>query len=50
MIDVFLMLSEKEGEKSRGEKNLLLHLPRASRGRRRPTVPFKTAPFQAFFL
>jgi len=32
-----------------GEKSLL-PLPRASRKRRKATVPFKTAPFWAFFL
>jgi len=35
---------KKVGE-NRGKKNLLLPLLRASRGRRRLTVPFKTAPF-----
>jgi hypothetical protein len=47
MIGVFLMLfGEKGGEKS--VKNLLLPLPRTSRGRRRPTMPFKTALFWVF--
>jgi hypothetical protein len=51
LVGVFLGLSEKEGEeKSRGRLLLLLPLPRASRERRRPIVPFKTAPFQAFFF
>ena len=40
---------KKVGE-NRGKKNLLLPLLRASRGRRRPTVPFKTTPFRALFL
>jgi hypothetical protein len=40
---------ERERRKAR-EKILLLPLPRASRGRRRPTVPFKTAPFGSFFF
>ena len=35
---------------NRGRKNLLLPLLRASRGRRKVTVPFKTAPFWYFFL
>jgi hypothetical protein len=30
------------------ERKLLLPLPRASRGTRRPTVPFKTTSFGAF--
>jgi len=47
MIGVFLMLfGERGGEKS--VKNLLLPLPRTSRGRRRPTMPFKTALFWVF--
>jgi len=32
-------------DENRGKKNMLLPLPRTSRGRRRPTVPFKTTPF-----
>jgi hypothetical protein len=40
---------KKVGE-NRGKKNLLLPLLRASRGRRRPTVLFKTAMFRAFFF
>jgi len=40
---------ERERRKT-GEKNLLLPLPRASRERRRPTMPFKMASFGAFFL
>ena len=39
---------KKIGE-NRGKKNLLLPLLHASRGRRRPTVSFKTAPFGLFF-
>jgi hypothetical protein len=35
---------------NRGRKNLLLPLLRASRGRRKVTVPFKTAPFWSFFF
>ena len=47
MVGVFLMLFRERGtEKS--IKKLLLPLPRTSRGRRRPTVPFKTAPFGSF--
>ena len=47
MVGVFLMLFRERGtEKS--IKKLLLPLPRTSRGRRRPTVPFKTAPFGYF--
>jgi len=33
-----------------GEQKLLIPLPRAFRGRRRPTVPFKMAPFGAFLF
>jgi len=43
------MVSEKEGAGKAGEKILLLPLPRTFRGRRRPIVPFETAPF-GFFL
>jgi hypothetical protein len=48
-VGVFLMVSEKEGAGKAGEKILLLPLPRTFRGRRRPIVPFETAPF-GFFL
>ena len=40
---------KKVGE-NRGKKNLLLPLPRSSRGRRRPTVPSKRHRFGLFFL
>jgi len=43
----------EEEEKCMGRLLLLLPLPRTSRGRRRPIVPFKTTLFQAslfFFL
>jgi len=43
-------LFEREDGGDRGGKNLLLPLFRASRGRRRPTVPFKTTLFGSFFL
>jgi hypothetical protein len=36
--------------KTRGRKNLLLPLLRASRGRRRLTVPFKTTPFRSLLF
>ena len=39
---------KKVGE-NRGKKNLLLPLPRSSRGRRRPTVPSKRHRFGLFF-
>jgi hypothetical protein len=44
---VGVVLREKWRWKQR-KKNLLLPLLRASRGRRRPTMPFKTAPFRSF--
>jgi hypothetical protein len=51
LVGVFLKgsrrLFEGEGGGKQRKKNLLLPLLRASRGRRRPTVPFKTAPFRA---
>jgi len=40
----------ERGKRKAGEGNLLLPLPRASRGRRRLIVLFKTAPFRSFFL
>ena len=43
-------LFEREIGENRGKKNLLLPLPCASRGRRRPTVLFKTTPFESFFI
>jgi hypothetical protein len=53
-VGVFLKGSRRlfEGEDGgdRGGKNLLLPLFRASRGRRRPTVPFKTTLFGSFFF
>jgi len=44
-VGVFVVVLEKAGTGKAGEKSLLLPLPRASRGRRKATVPFKTAPF-----
>jgi hypothetical protein len=41
---------EKEGTEKAREKTLLLPLPRVSMGRRKATLPFKTAPFWAFPL
>jgi hypothetical protein len=35
---------------NRGRKNLLLPLLRASRGRKKVTVPFKTTPFWSPFF
>jgi len=43
------LFERKSGGKQRN-KNLLLPLLRTSKGRRRPTVPFKTTSFQASFL
>jgi hypothetical protein len=47
---LFLVVSEKEGTGKARKKSLFLPLPGASRGRRKATVPFKTAPFGAFSL
>jgi len=47
-VGVFLVVLEKEGTSKAGEKCLFLPLPCASRGRRKATVPFKTAPLWAF--
>jgi len=49
-VGVFLSWFEEKGKRKAREGNLLLPLPRASRGRRRPTVPFKTAPFRSLFF
>jgi hypothetical protein len=49
-VGVFLSWFEEKGKRKAGEGNLLLPLPRASRGRRRPIVPFKTAPFGSLFF
>jgi hypothetical protein len=50
MVGVFLMFRRERERREIGEKNLLLPLPRTSRGRRRPTVSFKMAPFGSFFF
>jgi hypothetical protein len=47
LVGVFL---NEMAVENRGRKNLLPPLLRASRGRRRPTVPFKTTPFWVFFF
>jgi hypothetical protein len=53
-IGFFWVLGERERGRGRGtdegEHMLFLSLRRASRGRRRPTVSFKTTPFWAFSL
>jgi len=49
-VGVFLSFRKESGRRKIGEKNLLLPLPRVSRGRRRPTMPFKMASFGAFFF
>jgi hypothetical protein len=49
-VGVFLSWFEEKGKRKAREGNLLLPLPRASRGRRRPTVPFKKAPFRSLFF
>jgi hypothetical protein len=49
-VGIFLSCFEEKGKRKAREGNLLLPLPRVSRGRRRPTVPFKTAPFGSFFF
>jgi hypothetical protein len=43
-------LFERKSDGKQRQKTLLLPLLRASRGRRRPIVLFKTKPFWAFFL
>jgi len=40
---------QRKGERKAGEKKSSSSPSRASRGRRRPTMPFKTAPFGSFF-
>jgi hypothetical protein len=47
---LFYAFKKKKVGENRGKKNLLLPLLRTSKGRRRPTVPFKTAPFQSLFF
>jgi len=47
-VGVILVVSEKEGTGKAGEKSLLLPLPRASRGRRKATVPFKNGTILGF--
>ena len=54
LVGVFLrgsrcLFKERDGG-DRGRKNLLLPLPRASKGRRRPTVPTKQHCFDPFFF
>jgi hypothetical protein len=46
----FWVIGGKEVSEKQGRKDLLLPLFRASRGRRRPIVPFKTAPFWPLFF
>ena len=46
---LFDALEEEKSVKTKEEKNIF-PLFRVSRGRRRPTVPFKMAPFRAFFF
>jgi len=41
--------SRRKGERKAGDKKSSSSPARASRGRRRPTMPFKTAPFGSFF-
>jgi hypothetical protein len=41
--------SRRNGERKAGDKKYSSSPARASRGRRRPTMPFKTAPFGSFF-
>jgi hypothetical protein len=50
LVDVFLSFFGERGKRKVGEGNLLLPLPRGSRGRRRPTVPFKMTSFRSFFF
>jgi hypothetical protein len=40
---------QRKGERKAGEKKSSSSPSRASRGRRRPTMSFKTAPFGSFF-
>ena len=46
---LFDAFERKKVSENRGKKNLLLPLPRSSRGRRRPTVPLKRHRFGFFF-
>jgi len=46
----FLGFRREGEEQMQGKKILLLPLPRALRGRRRPIVPFKMTLFWLFFL
>jgi hypothetical protein len=54
MVGIFLMFKRERDrikiDENRGKKNMLLPLPRTSRGRRRPTVSFKTASFGSLFF
>jgi hypothetical protein len=49
-VSVFLSFFGEKGKEKQGRNNILFPLPRASRGRRRPTMSFKTTPFGSFFL
>jgi hypothetical protein len=46
----FLGFRRKRERRKAGEQKLLILVPRVYRGRRRPTVSFKTAPFGAFLF
>jgi hypothetical protein len=48
-VGIFLSYFGERGKRKAGEGNLLLPLLHVSRGRRRPTLSFKTAPFGSFF-
>jgi len=54
MVGIFLMFKRERDrikiDENRGKKNMLLLLPRTSRGRRRSTVPFKTTSFGSLFF
>jgi hypothetical protein len=49
-VGIFLSCFRERGKRKAGEGNLLLPLLRVSRGRRRPTMSFKTTPFGYFFF
>jgi hypothetical protein len=54
MVGIFLMFKRERDrikiDENRGKKNMLLPLPRTSRGRRRSTVLYKMAWFGSLFF
>ena len=49
-VGIFLSYFGERGKRKAGEGNLLLPLLHVSRGRRRPTLSFKTTPFGSLFF